>query len=216
MISMVIYMFGKPEEDKYCHKHPPHVPPPIPHPHLPHAPWINFGRHLACVPKGFLKFRVLWLLKEKPMSGSEIMDEIERETHGFWKPSPGSIYPLLAWLQDKGYIKEVPSGEAGIKRYTITEQGLKLLEEQAKIEEKMRRIIFFAPRLMWFIPSMRRIVGLHGSIEKIIKAIVDLGEALEEKFDEQTLKEAYRILDETAEKIEELARKAKEKHEGSS
>jgi len=145
------------------------------------------------------------------MSGSEIMDEIERETHGFWKPSPGSIYPLLAWLQDKGYIKEVPSGEVGVKRYTITEQGLKLLEERAKIEEKMRRIIFFAPRFMWFIPSMRRIVELHGSLEKIIKAIVDLGEALEEKFDEQTLKEAHRILNETAEKIEDLARKVKEK-----
>ncbi|MEM3745530.1 MAG: PadR family transcriptional regulator [Candidatus Bathyarchaeia archaeon] len=199
-------MFEGIEEDKCCHRRPPHIPP-----HLPHAPWINFGRHLACVPKGFLKFRVLWLLKDKPMSGSEIMDEIERETHGFWKPSPGSIYPLLAWLQDKGYIKEVPSGEVGVKRYTITEQGLKLLEERAKIEEKMRRIIFFAPRFMWFIPSMRRIVELHGSLEKIIKAIVDLGEALEEKFDEQTLKEAHRILNETAEKIEDLARKVKEK-----
>lgn len=209
MISMVIYLLGGSEEDKYCHRHPPHTPPPIPH--LPHAPWINFGRHLACVPKGFLKFRVLWLLKEKPMSGSEIMDEIERETYGFWKPSPGSIYPLLAWLQDKGYIKEVPSGEAGVKRYTITEQGLKLLEEQVNIQEKMRRIIFFAPRLIWFIPSMRRIVELHGSLDKVIKALVDLGEALEERFDEQTLKEAYRILDETAGKIEELARRVKEK-----
>ncbi|MEM1507390.1 MAG: PadR family transcriptional regulator [Candidatus Bathyarchaeia archaeon] len=191
------------------HDNPPHVPPPPPPP--PHGPWRNLGRHLACVPKGFLKFRVLWLLKEKPMSGSEIMDEIEKETHGFWKPSPGSIYPLLAWLQDKGYIKEVPSGETGVKRYAITEQGLKLLEEQANIQEKMRRIIFFAPRFIWFLPSMRRVAELRESFEKTIRSLIDLEEALREKFDEETLKEASRILNEAAEKIEGLAKKAREK-----
>lgn len=191
------------------HDNPPHVPPPPPPP--PHGPWRNLGRHLACVPKGFLKFRVLWLLKEKPMSGSEIMDEIEKETHGFWKPSPGSIYPLLAWLQDKGYIKEVPSGETGVKRYAITEQGLKLLEEQANIQEKMRRIIFFAPRFIWFLPSMRKVAELRESFEKTIRSLIDLEEALREKFDEETLKEASRILSEAAEKIEGLAKKAREK-----
>lgn len=191
------------------HDNPPHVPPPPPPP--PHGPWRNLGRHLACVPKGFLKFRVLWLLKEKPMSGSEIMDEIEKETHGFWKPSPGSIYPLLAWLQDKGYIKEVPSGETGVKRYAITEQGLKLLEEQANIQEKMRRIIFFAPRFIWFLPSMRRVAELRESFEKTIRSLIDLEEALREKFDEETLKEASRILNEAAEKIEGLVKKAREK-----
>lgn len=35
-------------------------------------------RHTAMVPKGFLRFYVLILLREKPMSGSEIMDEIEK------------------------------------------------------------------------------------------------------------------------------------------
>jgi len=44
------------------------------------------------VPKGFLRYQVLRLLKEKPMSGSEIMSEIEEETDGNWRPSPGSIY----------------------------------------------------------------------------------------------------------------------------
>ncbi|MCX8171572.1 MAG: hypothetical protein N3E47_06355, partial [Candidatus Bathyarchaeota archaeon] len=110
---------------------------------------------------------------------------------------------------DKGYIKEVPGGEAGVKRYMITEQGLKILEEQVSVQEKIRRIIFFAPRFMWFIPSMRRIVDLQESFEKTIRALVDLGEALEERFDEQTLKEASRILNETAEKIEDLAKKVK-------
>lgn len=182
-------------------------PPPPP---LPHIPWRNMKRHIACVPKGFLRFHVLRLLKEKPMSGSEIMDAIEKETHGFWRPSPGSIYPLLAWLQDKGYIKEVPSEEGGVKRYTITEQGLKLLEEQAKIEEKMRKIALFAPRFMWLVPPTERISAIQESLERVIRSFIDLREALEERVSEQTLKEVTEILNSAAEKIEALARKIRE------
>ena len=42
------------------------------------------------------------------MSGSEIMEELEKRTGGRWKPSPGSVYPLLAWLLESGYTEEVP------------------------------------------------------------------------------------------------------------
>jgi DNA-binding PadR family transcriptional regulator len=51
------------------------------------------------------------------------MHEIEKRTGGFWKPSPGSVYPLLAWLQDNSYIREVPGEEDGVKRYTLTDKG---------------------------------------------------------------------------------------------
>jgi len=102
-------------------------------------PFRHWMRHMAMVPKGFLRYQVLKLLSEKPMSGSEIMSEIEKQTNGHWKPSPGSIYPLLAWLQDKGYIKEVPEQEAGTKRYTLTEQGKNFLEEHEKRREELRR-----------------------------------------------------------------------------
>ena len=57
------------------------------------------------------------------MSGVEIVEEIEQETRGFWKPSPGSIYPLLARLQDKGYTNELSTGESGLKRYVLTDEG---------------------------------------------------------------------------------------------
>ena len=107
--------------------------------------WI---RHMAAVPKGFLRYQVLELLNEKPLSGSEIISEIEKRTNGLWKPSPGSVYPLLAWLQDNGYIKEVPAEESGIKRYTLTDKGKKLLEEQRKIREQYKdKAKFLAPPL---------------------------------------------------------------------
>jgi len=183
-----------------CDMHPPPIP---------HKPWKNMGRHIACVPKGFLRFQVLKLLREKPMSGSEIMEAIEKEALGLWRPSPGSIYPLLAWLQDKGYIKEVPSGEGGIRRYTITEQGIKMLDEQIKMQEKMRKMAFFAPFVMWAVHPRMRVDELQASLRRVIVSLMDLREALEEKFEEQALKEAIEVLNNTAKSIEEIARRTK-------
>ena len=49
--------------------------------------------------------------------------KLQKHTGGNWKPSPGSIYPmLLAWLQDNQYIKELPH-ENGLKRYELTQTG---------------------------------------------------------------------------------------------
>ncbi len=98
---------------------------------FPHE-FKRWMRHVASVPKGYLRTYVLKLLSEKPMSGAEIMDEISRRTGGFWKPSPGSIYPLLAWLQDNGYISEVQTIRDGSKRYTLTDKGRKVLKEFEK------------------------------------------------------------------------------------
>ena len=106
------------------------------------------------VPKGFIRYHVLESLGEKPMSGSEIMNEIERRTNGRWKPSPGSVYPLLALLQDNGYVKELPADQDGLKRYQLTQNGKELLEEQRKIWTKLRKEAkFFAPPFLgalWF------------------------------------------------------------------
>lgn len=99
----------------------------------PRGRWMkHWMRHTAMVPKGFLRYQVMKKLNEKPMSGSEIMNELESETKGYWKPSPGSIYPLLAWLQDQSYVKEADQTEPGIRRYTLTEQGKTFLETETK------------------------------------------------------------------------------------
>jgi DNA-binding PadR family transcriptional regulator len=56
-------------------------------------------------PKGLLKFTVLKFLSEKPMPGVAIVERINQETKRKWKPSPGSIYPLLLWLH-LGVVEE--------------------------------------------------------------------------------------------------------------
>ncbi|MBP2133965.1 DNA-binding PadR family transcriptional regulator [Methanomicrobium sp. W14] len=67
---------------------------------------------------GGLKIIVLRLLNEGPKNGAELMDAIDLMTHGHWRPSPGSIYPLLGKaVEDKLIIKK----EDG--RYELTEEG---------------------------------------------------------------------------------------------
>ena len=107
-------------------------------PPFPLHPFTRWMRHTG-VPRGLLRFYVLNLLNERPISGSEIIAEIQRETEGHWKPSPGSIYPLLAWFQDNGYAKKLRKGEGGIKRYALTEKGKKFLKSQVKFGEEFRK-----------------------------------------------------------------------------
>ena len=95
------------------------------------------------IPRGFLKHYILKLLSDRPMHGYEIMDEVEKRSNGFWRPSAGSIYPTLTWLEDRGLIEEVPSAEKerGKKAYRITERGQGVLKESMKhVEEISNRI----------------------------------------------------------------------------
>jgi len=181
-------------------------PPPLP-------PFRHWLRHMAAVPKGFLRFQVLELLSEKPMSGSEIISEIERRTGGCWRPSPGSVYPLLAWLQDNGYVREVPSEEAGVRRYTLTDKGKQLLEEQRKVRchFRMGRKFFALPLMggLWLRIPPEKAEEIRESFRRLFKALFSLGLTLEERFSEQALKEALAVLNETTKRLEEIDKKLK-------
>jgi DNA-binding PadR family transcriptional regulator len=170
-------------------------------------------RHTAIVPKGFIRYHVLESLSEKPMSGSEIMDEIEKRTNGRWKPSPGSVYPLLAWLQDNGYLKELPTDQSGLKRYELTQNGKKLLEEQRKIRMEFRKDAkFFAPPFLgalWFRIPPEKTAGVRESMHRAMSAFFELGASLEKKFSKEALDQARKVLDDTANRLEEINRKLK-------
>lgn len=180
-------------------------PPPLPH-HFKY--WV---KHTAAVPKGFLRYYVLRLLEEKPMSGSEIMDEIEKQSKGFWKPSPGSIYPLIAWLQEKGYISEVPEKEAGVKRYSLTPYGKTLLEEQLRMRQEFRkRFRFFAPPFFGLIYP-EKAHEVREASRKLATAVWDLWDSMQEKYSEEAVAEAKVALEQAAQKIDEIIKKLKAK-----
>jgi DNA-binding PadR family transcriptional regulator len=161
---------------------------------------------MAAVPKGFLRHTVLQLLKDQPMSGSEIMNRIEEQTRGRWRPSPGSIYPLLAWLQEKGYTREVPAQEQGIKRYTLTDQGIAYLEDLTQRREELRG------RMGVFRHPFRRLGLAHqypktaeqliAAGEKLIASSWNLLDTLHEQFSEEAVEKAADILEQTAVKLD--------------
>ncbi len=64
---------------------------------------------------GGLRRWVLSLLAKKPLNGVEIMDELEEMSLGWWRPSPGSVYPLLSELLSDGFVKKRSDG-----RYELT------------------------------------------------------------------------------------------------
>jgi DNA-binding PadR family transcriptional regulator len=169
------------------------------------------------VPKGFIRYHVLQSLSDKPMSGSEIMEEIEKRTSGRWRPSPGSIYPLLAWLQDNGYVKDLPTDQDGLKRYELTSSGQALLDEQKKIGTKFRKEArFFAPPFLgalWFRIPPEKTAQIRESIRRLMTAFFDFGSELEMKFSEKAVEDARKTLDETTERIEEITKKLKAEEE---
>jgi DNA-binding PadR family transcriptional regulator len=118
------------------------------------------------VPKGLLRFVVLKMLSEKPMSGAEIAAQIESQTGGRWKPSPGSLYPLLAWMLKKGFTKEAPKGTEGLKRYAFTEKGNAFLTKQIELgQEFLSKMEFLLPILIGDLQLASNKEKLQGTIE---------------------------------------------------
>lgn len=70
---------------------------------------------------------VLWLLSRGPMHGYEIIKEFKRLTGQKLKPS--SVYPLLHWLEDEGFLVSewIKKGRRNLRRYRLTEKGENLL-----------------------------------------------------------------------------------------
>jgi DNA-binding PadR family transcriptional regulator len=87
--------------------------------------------------KGDLKYVILDLLKDKPRHGYDIIRELEELSYGFYKPSPGVIYPTLQMLEEMGYASSIE--QEGKKVYSITEEGLKFLTNQSNIADDVRR-----------------------------------------------------------------------------
>lgn len=59
---------------------------------------------------------IVRLLAGSPKNGVELMDAVEQMTQGWWRPSPGSIYPVLEQLTEEGLVKKLADG-----KYELTE-----------------------------------------------------------------------------------------------
>ena len=86
--------------------------------------------------RGGLRIWVFSILRHAPKNGAEIMNQIELASHGHWRPSPGSIYPLLDELQKEASIIKREDG-----RYEITEKGKQEFEWPYRIHTRQPRTV---------------------------------------------------------------------------
>ena len=89
-----------------------------------------FQRVGSSVPRGFSRYFILELLKEKNRTGKQIIDYAIEQSNGIWKPSPGLIYPLLGRLLDEGLIDEAKDG-----KYQLTKKGSDTAADVNKIND---------------------------------------------------------------------------------
>ncbi len=146
-----------------------------------------------------LRHLTLKILEKQPMSGSEIMDRIQEYTE--WRPSPGSIYPLLAHLQEEGFIEPHPDEDPSLKRFKLTEDYLLVLKERSRIDGQLRKCHKSIHKMYWILHRempedlYERFSTLLDTVEDVYERAVASTESTE-RFKE--------ILDEAAKRLMKL------------
>lgn len=145
---------------------------------------------------GEMRYVILKLLKEKPMHGYEVMKALTEETDGWYKPSPGTVYPTLQWLEDEGLVRSEETD--GKKVYHITEAGLEFLDEnETTVDDIFDRIadtidqVFSDP-----MPDVTRLVGQL--LNKTYRA------AWKMRYDEDKQEKLVEILEKAIDDVNEL------------
>ena len=80
--------------------------------------------------RGDVRAAALLVLAEGPLNGYQIMQEIEKRSDGAWRPSPGSVYPALAQLEDEGLVRTETLGDR--RRYVLTDAGRAHVDERSE------------------------------------------------------------------------------------
>ena len=146
-----------------------------------HGHWFR-GWHGMQAKRGDMSPILLRVLLDKPMHGYEIIRELEKKSHGFWRPSPGSVYPTLQLLEEQDLVTS--SDEGGKKVYTLTDAGR---AEADKVKDakspwewhqgkpEMEHMMELRMLIAGSIGTMKHIMR-HGTEEQQQKAMAVLGE----------------------------------------
>ena len=126
------------------------------------------------VPRGLLRHLSFQFLKEEAMSGSEIVDKIEEYTD--WRPSPGSIYPLLSHMQEVGLIKPLEDQDLTLKRFELTEMGRERADEMMIHDGQMKARNRNIRKMYWKLHA--------GMTEDLYTSLGNLLDALEDVYSE--------------------------------
>jgi DNA-binding PadR family transcriptional regulator len=170
----------------------------------------NLAGKTVGVPRGLLRFLVLKMISEKPMSGVEIAQQIEKQTGGRWKPSPGSLYPLLAWMLDRGFTKETSKRAEGFKRYMFTVKGTDFLKKQIELgQDFLCKMDFLFPMLIEGLQlgtNKQKLGGVIEPVRQIISALIIIRNNLDE-LPKKDADEIAKALNTCSQKLGEIVRR---------
>ena len=137
-----------------------------------------FQRVGSSVPRGFSRYFILELLKEKNRTGKQIIDYAVEQSNGIWKPSPGLIYPLLGRLLDEGLVEETKDG-----KYQLTKKG----SDTAADVNKINDIVKTQLDVLFRLGNVGRFVAMD-LLEKIFSMGSVLSSNIAHMTDEETVK----------------------------
>jgi len=97
------------------------------------------GRGKRLFDYGELRLLMLAMIAEKPRHGYDIIKALDERFEGNYTPSPGVVYPTLAWLEDMGYVVIEPD-ENNRKLSSVTAEGEAFLTaNQAAVDDLLSR-----------------------------------------------------------------------------
>ncbi len=125
--------------------------------------------------KGRLRNLILWLLWQSPKRGIDIIDDIYKMTWGWWRPSPGSVYPLLAKMEEEGVIEKIDDG-----RYSITQKGIEEIKHllPSRYSSTVEDAIEELQGILMFLKEVDR-NKLKSHKDKIIEILKQIQEVIE-------------------------------------
>jgi DNA-binding PadR family transcriptional regulator len=137
--------------------------------------------------RGNVRAAVLALLAEEPRHGYAIMTELAERSGGLWRPSPGSVYPVLQQLQDEGLVTVEES--EGRRVFSLTDAGRQHVAEHPEElhepwnvaetgpRQRVQSIMFAVQSLGVAADQVARLAD-DAQAEKAVAAIEDARKAL--------------------------------------
>jgi len=94
--------------------------------------WHGFGAGRK-IGSEDLQLLLLALLADKPAHGYELIQDIGERSGGFYRPSPGVVYPALTYLEEIGHAEVEVEGAR--KLYRITDAGRAHLAQNRRLAD---------------------------------------------------------------------------------
>lgn len=160
--------------------------------------WV---KQTARVPRGYLRFQFLILLREEPMSGSEMADRIEEDTDGEYRPGSGSVYPVLKKLHKSGFIDKLPI-EDGVQRYLLTEKGRSFFDENEDVMEDVRKRLDAVE--FPFMNLFQKQPHFRSYFMRISRFMMTFSELPDDKWNQEILERLDKVLASSAEQLEAI------------